>query len=161
MNLDKNSITYKRASVKDIETLIDYRIIFLNETYGTQAPELISSLRKTLRQYFVKSFENDSFVSWIAEYEKKSVGFGGMVIREQPGNYNVPNGRTGYILNMFTVKEFRKNGICSSIILKLIEEAKQKKLDRIELYASKDGEPIYRQFGFQEPNEKALELILK
>jgi ribosomal protein S18 acetylase RimI-like enzyme len=161
MNLDKNSIIYKRASAKDIETLIEYRIIFLNETFGTQSHEMVSTLKKTLRQYFLKSFENDSFVSWIAEYENKSVGFGGMVIREQPGNYNVPNGRTGYILNMFTVKEFRKNGICSSIIQKLIDEAKQKKLDRIELYASKDGEPIYRQFGFLEPHEKALELILK
>jgi hypothetical protein len=42
-----------------------------------------------------------------------------------------------------------------------MKEAKQKKLDRIELFASKDGEPIYRQFGFQEPHEKAFEIILK
>ena len=37
----------------------------------------------------------------------------------------------------------------------------QKELDKIELHATNDGEPIYRQFGFIEPHDKALEIILK
>jgi hypothetical protein len=161
MKIDRNKIVYRRATISDIETLIDYRIIFLTETYGTQTPELISVLKNSLRQYFIASMGNDSFISWIAEYDNKSVGFGGMVIREQPGNFNIPYGRTGYILNMFTVRDFRRNGICSTIIQKFIDEAKQRKLDRVELFASKDGEPIYRQLGFQDPHEKALEIIFK
>ena len=62
--------------------------------------------------------------------------------------FEVLNGRTGYVLNMFTVKEYRKHGIGSLLFEKLIQEAKKRNLDKIELHATKDGEPIYRQFGF-------------
>jgi len=160
MKIDKIKVLLRKASVSDIDLMIEYRITFLKEAQGTPSQELESQLRQSLRQYFTRSLINDTFVSWIAEFENISIGSSGMVIREQPGNLEVPNGRTGYILNMFTVKEFRENGIGSLLFQKLIDEAKQRELDKIELHATKDGEPIYRQFGFVEPHDKALEIIL-
>jgi GNAT superfamily N-acetyltransferase len=159
MNTDK--VTIRKASVNDVETLIEYRILFLKETYGAPPPEKESYLRKTLMEYFTRSFKNYSFISWIAEYENKPVGFSGLVIRDQPGNFEVPNGKTGYILNMFTLKDFRKNGICKLLFQKLIDESKQLNLDKIELHATNDGELVYRQFGFAEPHDKALEKKLR
>lgn len=161
MKIDRNKITLKRATKSDINTIIEYRIDFLSEAYGNPSLELESYLIKSLRKYLTKSLEDDTFISWIAEYEGKSIGFSGMVIREQPGNFEIPNGRTGYILNMFTVKSYRNNGIGTLLFQKLIDEAKQKHLDKIELHATKDGEPIYKKFGFTEPHDKELELILK
>jgi hypothetical protein len=161
MKIDRSKILLRKATRSDIETLIEYRIIFLQEAQGTPDKELETILRKSLRQYFEHSLENNSFISWIAEYENKSIGFSGMVMREQPGNLEIPNGRTGYILNMFTVKEYRKNGICGMLFQKLIDEAKQLKLDRLDLHATQDGEPIYRQFDFAEPHDKVLELRLQ
>ena len=161
MKIDKTKISLRRVFIIDIETIIEYRITFLKEAQGIPSPELESLLRQSLKQYFTRSLKNETFVSWIAEYENKSIGFSGMIIREQPGNFEVPNGKTGYILNKFTIKEFRKNGIGSLLFQKLIDEAKQKELDKIELHATNDGEPIYRQFGFIEPHDKALEIILK
>jgi len=160
MKIDKIKVLLRKASVSDIDLMIEYRITFLKEAQGIPSQELESQLRQSLRQYFTRSLINDTFVSWIAEFENISIGSSGMVIREQPGNLEVPNGRTGYILNMFTVKEFRENGIGSLLFQKLIDEAKQRELDKIELHATKDGEPIYRQFGFVEPHDKALEIIL-
>jgi hypothetical protein len=84
MEIEKSKISLKRASVSDIETLIEYRIIFLEETYGAPSTETNSRLRQSLKQYFTRSLKNDSFVCWIAEYENKPVGFSGMVIRDQP-----------------------------------------------------------------------------
>jgi GNAT superfamily N-acetyltransferase len=160
MEIDRKKITLKKATISDIETIIDYRIIFLKEAQGIPGKELEQSLRKSLRQYFTKSLENDSFISWIAEYESKLIGISGMVIREQPGNFEIPKGRTGYVLNMFTLKEYRNNGIGSLLFQKLIDEANQRNLDRIELHATQDGEPIYRRFGFTEPHDKVLEFRL-
>ncbi|TAL59779.1 MAG: GNAT family N-acetyltransferase [Bacteroidetes bacterium] len=157
MEIDRNKITLKKATISDIETIIEYRIIFLQEVQGIPGKELELSLRKSLWQYFTKSIENDSFISWIAEYENKSIGFSGMVIKEQPGNFEIPNGKIGYILNMFTLKEFRNNGIGTLLFQKLIDEATQRNLDRIDLHATQDGEPIYKRFGFTEPHDKVLE----
>jgi GNAT superfamily N-acetyltransferase len=161
MELDRSKITLKKAGIADIDTIIDYRINFLEEVQGNCDKEIEKKLRNSLQQYFTRSFENDSFVSRIALYENKPVGFSGMVIREQPGNFDIPNGKTGYVLNMFTLKEYRNNGIGTILIKKLIEEAKQRNLDRIELHATEDSEPIYRRFGFTEPQDKVLELIVK
>jgi GNAT superfamily N-acetyltransferase len=159
MTTDK--FTIRKATGNDIDTLIDYRVIFLKETYGSTSAEKESLLRRSLKTYFSASFENDSFIAWIAEYEDKPVGFSGLVIREQPGNFEIPNGRTGYILNMFTLKKFRKKGICKALFQKLIDESGDLNLDKIELHATKEGEPIYRQFGFGEPHDLALEKILE
>jgi len=161
MIIDRTKISTRKATVNDIETLIEYRLIFLKETYGIPPPEKEVCLKKSLMNYFTRSMKNNSFISWIAEYDNKSIGFSGMVIREQPGNFEIPNGRTGYILNMFTVKDFRKNGIGSILFQKLIEEATNRNLDKIELHATHDGEHIYRQYDFKEPHDKALEIILK
>jgi len=161
MNIDKNKIIIRNASINDIEVLIEYRITFLREAQWIPSAERELHLRKSLREYFNRALKNNSFISYIAEYENKSVGFSGMVIREQPGNFEIPDGRTGYILNMFTIKEFRKNGIGSMLLQKLIDEAKNKNLDKIELHATQDGEHIYRQFGFKEPHDKVLEIVLK
>ncbi len=160
MEIDKNRITLKQASTSDIEVLVEFRILFLKEIQGVPSPESEMALKHSLTKYFTKSLNNYSFISWIAEYENIPVGFSGMVVREQPGNFEVLNGRTGYILNMFTVKEFRKYGIGSLLCEKLIKEAKKRNLDKIELHATKDGDPIYRQFGFIEPHDKVLELLL-
>ncbi len=160
MKIDRDKLKIRKASVADIETIIKYRIIFLSETYGATSPEKESCLRKSLKEYLKRSFENNSFISWIAEYEGRPVGFSGMVIREQPGNFEIPEGITGYILNMFTLKDFRNNGICKILFQKLLDEAVLLKLEKIELHATVDGEPVYRQFGFNEPHDRALEKIL-
>ncbi len=153
-------ITIRKATEKDIETLTEYRIIFLKETYGVPSSVRESHLRKSLSEYFARSLRDQSFISWIAEFGNRPVGFSGLVIREQPGNFDVPNGRTGYILNMFTLKEFRKKGICNVLFQKLIDESRRLRLDKVELHATNDGERVYRQFGFTEPHDKALELKL-
>jgi ribosomal protein S18 acetylase RimI-like enzyme len=161
MKIDRNKIKLRRASSADIGTIIEYRITFLSETYGAASPELESRLRKSLQEYLKRSIENDSFISWVAEYENNPVGFSGMVIREQPGNFEIPEGRTGYILNMFTLKDFRNNGICKMLFQKLLDEAGFLNLEKIELHATIDGEPVYRAFGFTEPHDRALEKILE
>lgn len=161
MKIDRSKIILKKATSSDIATLINYRILFLQEAQGNPGEELETILKKSLRDYFGKSLEDNSFISFIAEYENKSIGFSGMVIREQPGNLEVPYGKTGYILNMFTLKEYRHNGVCSMLFQKLIDEAKNLNLDRLDLHATQDGEPIYRQFGFIEPHDRVLEFRLK
>lgn len=160
MKTDRNRITLKKASEEDLEILIEYRLIFLKESYGEPSAELESHLRTSLKEYFSRSIKSEEFISWIAEFDGKPVGFSGMVIREQPGNFSLPNGKSGYILNIFTMKEFRKNGIATLLMRKLIEEAKHRNLDRVELRATSDGEPVYRKIGFSEPHDKSMEMAI-
>jgi ribosomal protein S18 acetylase RimI-like enzyme len=160
MIIDKNKISLRKANTNDIRILVEQRIIFLKEIQGIPSQELEYKLRQSLEKYFNVSIKNETFISWMAEYEQVPVGFSGMVIRKQAGNFRVPNGKTGYILNMYTAKEFRRLGIGTVLFEKLIEEARRKNLDKIDLHASKEGESLYRRFGFTEPVNKALEMTL-
>jgi hypothetical protein len=160
MGTEESKIKIRRATIDDIEIITRYRIIFLSETYGKTTRENELALTGTLNEYFKKSLTDNSFISWIAEFENRPVGFSGLVIREQPGNFEVPNGKTGYILNMFTLKEFRNKGICNLLLNCIIDESQKLQLDKLELHATSAGEPIYRRIGFTDPHDKALELIL-
>lgn len=156
-----NDLIIRKAIEKDIDILIDYRIVFLKEAQGTPSNEIEKLLKQSLRKYFLKSIKNNSFIAWIAEYHNEPVGFSAMVIREQPGNFQIPNGTTGYVLNMYTHKDYRRRGIASLLFQKLIDEAKLMCLDRIDLRATSSGEKLYKKFGFKEPVDTSLELTLK
>jgi ribosomal protein S18 acetylase RimI-like enzyme len=161
MILDRKQIVYRQAGIKDIETLIDYRVMFLKEVQKDITKEKEILLRIELRKYFIKSLKDNSYITWFAEYVNQIVGLGGMVVREQPGNFLLITGKLGYILNMYTIPEFRGNGIGKEILKRLVTYGKSIRLERIDLHATPMGEPIYRKLGFKEPHDKAMELMLK
>jgi len=160
MKIEKDRIGYRRATTSDIETLIDYRIRFLNELYNHPENEEIKVLRKSLRQYFSQAIPSNSFIAWLAEYEGRTVGTGGMVVWQMPGRYRgLETGRLGYILNMYTVPEARRMGICTRLLEELMKEAESLGLKYLHLHASKDGINIYRKAGFVEADQ--VELVLR
>jgi GNAT superfamily N-acetyltransferase len=61
---------------------------------------------------------------------------------------------------MYTLPEFRRNGISTDLIKKLIEEAKKLNVDILNLHATKDGIKMYRRFGFKDPIDPEIELNL-
>ena len=69
------------------------------------------------------------------------------------------NGR-GYILNMYTIKAFRKKGIARTLLNKLIDKAKELKLEKIHLHATIAGTHLYKSFGFKPPIYDELEMSL-
>ena len=157
----KTKIKYRKIRLDEIPILIDYRIKFLIELQGLQSSEKEKELRKELNDYFRIAFRDNTFSAWIAEFDSLVVGFGAIVIQRIPGNFDLINGFEGYVLNMYTVPEYRNNGICSALLDKLINEGKELGLNKIYLHASADGIELYRKKGFKEPDFPELELMLK
>jgi GNAT superfamily N-acetyltransferase len=160
MTIENSKITYRRATVNDVQTLIDIRVRFLNELYGHSENDETRILRKSLRRYLSEAIRSGSFIAWLAEHEGKTVGTGGMVVWQMPGRYGgLETGRLGYILNVYTIPEARRSGVCTRLLRELIKEAKSLGLKYVHLHASEDGMNIYRKAGFVEP--KRIELALK
>jgi ribosomal protein S18 acetylase RimI-like enzyme len=99
-----------------------------------------------------------TFVAIIAEIDTMPLGFGGMVIQHIPGNFNLINGLEGYILSMYTLPGYRKNGIAGEILDRLVTKAKELGLGKIYLHASNDGFGLYKKYGFKEPDLPVLEI---
>jgi len=152
-------ITNRELQGSDIEMVIDYRILFLNELQGHQSPEQEAQLRRELFTYFTHAFSDKSFTGIVATVNNEPVGFGGMVIQKIPGNFEIMHGFEGYILNMYTLPEHRKKGIAAHILNSLIEKGRTLQLDKVYLHAAEDGIALYRRSGFKDPSWPVLELF--
>lgn len=159
MYIDKKDISYRKASLDEVSLLVEYRIRFLKELQGEQTEKNEINLRKQLTDYFYSALEAGLFIAVIAEYNKRPIGFGGMVVQKIPGNFDLIDGKEGYILNMYTIPAFRRNGICSELLQHLVEEGKKLGLKKFFLHASADGIELYKRFGFSDPGLPELELV--
>ena len=68
---------------------------------------------------------------------------------EKPANVVFQTGRTGFVLNVYTKPDYRKQGIAKKLMKMLLSDAERFKLDFVELKASKDGYNLYKSIGFK------------
>jgi len=133
---------------------------YLTEMQGEQSEEYQLKLQKELTDYFTQALAENRFFAYLAELKGEILSFGGMVIKKIPGDFSQSSYLEGDILNMFTVPFARRKGISAMILQQLINEAKNRGISKISLHTSKDGEKLYRKFGFCEPVYPVLELCL-
>lgn len=146
-------ISYSRATIEDLQTIIGLRLIFATEFSGQQSQEAIQDFKENNQHYLEWAIQNNCFVVILAMHEREIAGVGGIVIREQPGSFKNPTGRVGYVMNMYTFPQFRRRGICSEILKLLLDEAGRLNVKAFELHASEMGEFVYRQNGFEKHSE--------
>lgn len=162
MKFVKEKIVYRKAELKDVEILAEHRIIFIHGIFKIDVMEQTKQLRKELIEYFREAIPNKTFIAWLAEYEKKIIATSGLAIWQAPLTYSGlgKKGRRGDILNMYTLPEYRKNGIATVLLDKLIEDARELNLEYVGLHATDDGIGIYKSRGFKEPSYPELQLNL-
>ncbi len=146
---DTDQTVVRLATSADAELMAEYRLRFNIELSPPQHSDAIEKLRKQLILYFENHTANGDFISAIATIGKHVAGIGSMEPRIIPGNFKNPSGRWGFILNMYTVPEFRKRGVARAILDKLIETGLQQGLTAFELLATKEGQPVYEKAGFR------------
>lgn len=94
------NITLHKATLSDISTLVENRILFALEFSGGQNVEDIQALRNQMTQYFSKAMKDNTCISFIAKCDEDVAGIGSVHLREMPGNFKNPSGKWGYIMNM-------------------------------------------------------------
>lgn len=158
-----SKITYRKATLKDVDTLAKLRVAFINEVFNIKQSKDSEQLKLELVDYFTDTLSAQSVIAWIAEYENRIVSTSTLVLWHAPPTYTGlgKKGRRGYILNMYTEKEFRKMGIASVLLDKLIAEAKAMDLEFVHLHASEDGIGIYRKMGFEDSKFPELNLVIE
>jgi GNAT superfamily N-acetyltransferase len=162
MRIEKEKIIFRRATINDVPTMVDYRVRFLNELYNHPEDDETKILRESLQEYFTKAIPSNDFIAWLAEYAGKIIGTGGMVVWQIPARYEgVESGKLGYLLNFYTIPEARRKGICTRLLKELIKEAKSLGLKYLHLHSSKEAINIYRKAGFVEPEQPELGLRLE
>ena len=154
-------IILRKATIDDIELLIQLRLDYLTEDKGEMSAEVKNAITQQLKGYFNKAIANKTFIGIFAEIEGNVVATAYLSIFEKPANPNFITGITGTLLNVFTYPDYRRKGIATKIINRIINEAKDIGVSHIDLAATADGKFLYEKLGFKVSSYTAMGLKLK
>jgi len=160
MQIDLSKIQIREITLSEVDLLTNYRMAYLTEMQGERSEEFRIQLSNELTQYFSQALAEDRLFAFLAVQDSEPLSFGAMILKKIPGDFNQSSYLEGDILNMYTVPFARRKGISALILERLIAEASRRGVSKISLHTSKDGEKLYRKFGFSEPTYPVLELCL-
>lgn len=140
-------IIYRNATIDDIDFLVESRLDFIDITNTDENYEL---LKNNLYIYFEKGLLEKQCDIVLAEVDSSVIATGIIFYYSSvPSQFN-PWGRNAYITSIFVNEKYRRQGIASNILDKLIKEALRKDYHIFYLYESEMGKPLYEKYGFGE-----------
>lgn len=154
------NIIYDEATNDDIDELIELRIAYMIDDFGSVSDYEKECMEKQLPDYFNRKL-GDELVAFTAREANHIVSVAYLHIIEMPANSILLNGLYGEVLSVYTRPEYRGKGICTQLIKNLIEYGNARGLGRIDLSATKEGYPIYKKIGFEEKEQRYTEMRYK
>lgn len=143
----------ERAAISDIDALVGLRLAFLREDNGRLDDREAETLRERLPEYFRAHLNRDLFVFVVRE-EAHIVSCAFLLVVEKPMSPAFLNGKTGIVLNVYTLPSCRRRGYARQLMEALIREAKNKSLSSLELKSTEHGYDLYRSVGFSDDRSK-------
>jgi len=101
-----------------------------------------------LKNYFLSILSNNSSTVWIATDNNIAIATGSVCFFQHPPSYSNPTGKIAYIHSVYTATEYRRQGISSRILTKIMKEVEKRNCKVIQLKASDDGKFVYEKLGF-------------
>ena len=152
-------IEYRKAVIDDVEELVRLRIAFLNEVKNIESGYSDPAMEYNLKEYFINNMSTNCFIAWLAVKDGAIVGTSGICFYALPPSYKNISGNSAYIMNMYTLPDYRGKGIAPALFKKLVAEAADRSCKKISLHATDMGKPVYLKFGFKvTDNEMVLNL---
>lgn len=143
-------LTIRRATADDADTLTRLRLemqteLFAGDGHGASPDEIVEDNR----EYFREHLPVGDFVAFVAEAGGAIVATSGVVVYRAPPTGGNPSGVEGYVMNMYTVPEYRGRGLAPRLLDRLIEHIRGLGGHRVWLRASDYGRPVYDRYGFR------------
>lgn len=150
----------RTATIDDLGDLTDLRVEFFNQLGELSGEEHARIFREATSTYLSRAIPEGNFLAWVAEAGGQIVGTSGLILFEQAPIPPNLTGVEGYILNMYTLPDWRNKGIAKSLLQEIITYAKSINVQHLWLYATKAGGPVYKKIGFAAMVDDAMELYL-
>lgn len=149
------SMEIRRAVGNDIDLLVENRLEFV---CSIRSIPNLDEFKIHTRIYLQEHMEDDSFLYYIAIEEGIIIASCLLCIYETVPIPSCLNGKSGLLLNVYTLKEHRRKGLSFALLTKMIEEAKQIGVGKILLTYTDDGYRLYQKLGFEKLEK---EMVLK
>ena len=144
-------LKYRQLTEQKLDEFIEMRIAQLREEGATEQIDI----KPNLRDYYHRHMSDGTFVSWLAFDDVKIVGTSGMSFVEKPPYFSCPSGKIGLLSSMYTHPDYRRNGITTELLDRVVNEARQYGCGTIQITAADMGVLLYTSYGFVK-NEKFM-----
>jgi GNAT superfamily N-acetyltransferase len=152
----------RQAGLADMEAFADLRVLFLEEVaqgWGMRDLPDLSVAREAISHYLLAHMPQGDFLAWLAEAEGRIIGTSALAYFQKPPTFKNLTGLEAYVLNMYTLPEWRGRGVASALLQCALDHARASGAKRVWLHATADGRPLYEKVGFVGARDE-MELIL-
>ena len=141
----KEMIEYRLTTEKDTELMMSSRMEMLrvvndlDDDY-TFSDELITESRAY--------YENGNQTTVLAITGEKVIGCATICYIRMLPTFSHPTGKRAHLMNVYTMKDYRRQGIARKMLSILIDDAWKHGATEISLDATESGRPLYEKLGF-------------
>lgn len=136
-------MNYRIANLEDLDEVIHLRLELLRE----EGAYIEQDIRESIRTYFTEQL-NKTIIVMIAEENGKAVATSSVIFQEYPPSFGNITGMRAYIANVYTLPEYRKKGISTTLLDLLVDQVKKRNISYIWLWATEEGVSLYKKYGF-------------
>lgn len=123
---------------------------------GHPASPALDLMSSEFAEWVKPRLEHGAYFAWLAEDGEKVVAGAGLWLIDWPPHILDPHGARGYILNVYTDKAYRQQGLARLLTQCCLDHCKAKHITVVTLHASAHGKGLYESMGFQPTNEMRL-----
>lgn len=156
--MNNTTYNYKKASIEDINELVQTRIIVLRAANKLSEDVDMSLVEQESYEYYKRALQTGEHIAYLVYDNDKFIGAGGVSFYQVMPTYHNPSGRKAYIMNMYTAPEYRRCGIAYHTLDLLVKDAKEQDVLQIALEATQMGRPLYEKYGFVSMKDE-MELV--
>lgn len=138
----------RMAVEEDITQLVELRMQLFLETGEISSIEKATELRSATEQYFRQTMMPAQTRSWLAIIDDVVVAIGTLAEFSRPPYMGNLSGKEAYLLNMFTLPQYRRKGIAEKLLHQIAEFVQSNGYGKVWLHASQKGRSLYEKFGF-------------
>jgi GNAT superfamily N-acetyltransferase len=142
------------ATIDDIPELVRLRQVMIESVRG----ESDDSWQDACAAILERSLRDVSMVAVVVDQPEGPglAACGVAVVAQRLPGPGCTDGRYGYIQSMCTDGRHRRQGLARLVFEGLMRWYAEAGVTRVDLHASRMGEPLYRQLGFTDPTEPEL-----
>lgn len=149
-------LSIRQATLADLDLLMAWRMEVLHCVFALPEDSDMTALWQANRDYYNRALADGTHTACLAYYNSEIIGCGGICLHNEMPSPDNPNGRCGYLMNIYVRPAYRGKGFANRIVRWLIGVALGQQTTKIYLETSEAGRPLYRSLGFREMKDMMI-----
>ncbi len=148
----------RKAVLEDIDALVKNRIDFV-QLIGNPPSSIPEDFAQRTKNYLMDHMKDEQTLVWVAVDNGVIVSDIMVCFYDTIPMISNLSGRCGYLLNVYTLPEYRRQGLASQLIRMIIQESKERNVGKLYLNATQMGRPVYQKMGFESLEDEMVYII--